>query len=196
MMSLSEPDITLLLSSLSKGDGEGLGQVMTLVYRELHAIAARHMRRERRDHTLRTTALVNEACMRLLVADVSFENRAHLLAFASTAMRRILVDHARASMRNKRGGKMEKIPLQSAESREALRLWADPAEILDLNQALDRLALQDDRKARLMEMHYFGGMNCDEVAAVLTVSVATVNRDLKLARAWLRRELNAVESGA
>jgi len=139
-MSLPEPDITLLLSSLSKGDGEGLGQVMTLVYRELHAIAARHMRRERLDHTLRTTALVNEACMRLLVADVSFESRAHLLAFASTAMRRILVDHARASARNKRGGKMEKITLQSAESQEALNLWTDPAEILDLNQALDRLA--------------------------------------------------------
>jgi len=195
-MSLPEPDITLLLSSLSKGDGEGLGQVMTLVYRELHAIAARHMRRERLDHTLRTTALVNEACMRLLVADVSFESRAHLLAFASTAMRRILVDHARASARNKRGGKMEKITLQSAESQEALNLWTDPAEILDLNQALDRLALQDDRKAKLMEMHYFGGMNCDEVAAVLTVSVATVNRDLKLARAWLRRELSVPESVA
>jgi len=86
--------------------------------------------------------------------------------------------------------------LQSAESQEALNLWTDPAEILDLNQALDRLALQDDRKAKLMEMHYFGGMNCDEVAAVLTVSVATVNRDLKLARAWLRRELSVPESVA
>jgi len=195
-MSLPELDITSLLSSLSRGDGEGLGKVMTLVYRELHSIAARHMRRERPDHTLRTTALVNEACMRLLVADVSFESRAHLFAFASTAMRRILVDHARASTRKKRGGKMEKITPQSAENQEALNVWTDPAEILDLNQALDRLALQDERKAKLLEMHYFGGMNCDEVAAVLTISVATVNRDLKLARAWLRRELNVHEARA
>jgi RNA polymerase sigma factor (TIGR02999 family) len=195
-MMTRDPDITALLQSLHDGDSVGLGQVLALVYEQLHRLASRYMRHERIDHTLRTTALVHEACLRIFSSEMSFENRVHLLAVASTAMRRILVDHARTVQRGKRGGGAEKLSLEAVENEQALLLWTDPAQILDLNEALEQLALQDARKARLMEMHYFGGLTCDEAAVALAVSVATVNRDLKLARAWLRQALNAPVSVA
>ena len=195
-MTARNPEITALLQSLHDGDSVGLGQVLALVYEQLHHLASRYMRHERIDHTLRTTALVNEACLRIFSSEITFENRVYLLAVAATAMRRILVDHARTVRRGKRGGGAEKLSLEIVKNEQALLLWTDPAQILYLNEALDQLELQDARKARLMEMYYFGGLTCDEAAVALSVSVATVNRDLKLARAWLRQSLDAPVSAA
>lgn len=184
-------DITALLRARSAGDRDAVDLITPLVYAQLHELAAQYMRRERPGHTLRTTALVHEAYLRLVSSDVSFQDRAHFLAIAATTMRHILIDHARTAHSSKRGGGAAKIVLESNETAEALLVQSAPEAILDLNRALEQLARQDERKAKLLEMYYFGGLSCDESAAVLMVSVATVNRDLRIARAWLQQTLTA-----
>jgi RNA polymerase sigma factor (TIGR02999 family) len=188
----SEPghDVTGLLHAWRSGDPAALDQLMPLVYGQLHALARRYMRQEEPGHTLNTTALVHEAYLRLFNSEISVEDRAHFFALAARMMRRILVDHARAAHRQKRGGKdARRMPIEEAEGEASFLATAREPDILDLDAALERLFQQDERKGRLMEMIYFAGLNCDEAAAVLSVSVATVNRDLQFARAWLRHEL-------
>ena len=158
---------------------------MPLVYAELHSLAQRRMQLERPDHTLQPTALVHEAFLRLAGGDVNVNDRVHFFALAASTMRRVLVDHAKSRRRDKRGGGAVAVSLD-----DALQVGAEPDEdILALDEALAELGTQDPRKARVIELHYFGGLNYDEIAATLDVGVATVNRDLRFAKAWLRKRL-------
>ena len=182
-------EVTGLLTAWSQGDGAALEELTRLVYEELRRLAHHYMKRQRPDHTLQTTALVNEAYLRLAQQDhPSFANRAHFLAVAATAMRQILVDHAKASLRQKRGGGVREVSLDEAAlvSPEPMR------EILELNDALERLATLDSRKARVVELRYFGGLEQDEIAEVLQVSTVTVRRDWVFSRAWLYSALGNV----
>jgi RNA polymerase sigma factor (TIGR02999 family) len=187
-MTEANSQITQLLGAWRSGDSDALDQLMPLVYEQLRVLASRYMRKERTDHTLRATALVHEAFLKLLEADVGFEDRMHFLAIAAITMRRILVESARSHRSAKRGGGAEKVVLDDAI------LISQPVgiDVLDLDAALTRLGKQDQRKARLIELTYFGGMSAEEAAAVLEISTATVNRDLKLARAWLQHELTGI----
>jgi RNA polymerase sigma factor (TIGR02999 family) len=188
---LAEPtpgprEVTRLLVAWSEGDRAALSELTQLVYQELRRLAHHYMQRQPGGHTLQTTALVNEAYLRLVNQEQpSFANRAHFLAVAATAMRQILVDHARAAMRQKRGGGTQQLALDEVAvvSPEPVR------ELVDLNDALDRLATIDARKARVVELTYFGGLSRDEIAEVLEVSAVTVRRDWVFARAWLFSEL-------
>lgn len=191
-MNSPNPEITRLLQAWRSGDDSAVEQLFGLVYEQLRTIAARYMHRERPDHTLRTTALVHEAYLRLLGSEVDWVDRSHFLAVSSLTMRRILVDHARTNQRQKRGSNGQKLSLDDAEKESALRLYQDDADILDLNLALERLEKQDQRKAKLLELIYFGGLNYEEAALVLTVSTSTVSREARFARAWLRNELDAI----
>jgi RNA polymerase sigma factor (TIGR02999 family) len=158
-----------------------------LVYDELHRLAARHMRGERVGHTLQTSALVNEAYLRLAGnAEIQWQDRAHFFAVAAQAMRRILVDHARRRGNQKRGGGAPKIALD-----EALIISAERAvEVVALDDALARLAEIDQRKSRLVELRFFGGLSIEEAAEVLKVSPGTAMRDWTFTKAWLRREIS------
>ncbi len=191
-MTSPDHDITRLLHAWRSGDNAAYDQLFTLVYERLRTLASRYMHRERPDHTLRTTALVHEAYLRLLGSEMNWEDRSHFLAVAAITMRRILVDHARANQRIKRGSKDRKLSLDDVEQEASLLIHQNDADILDLDIALNRLSEQDQRKARLMELIYFGGLNCEEAATVLTISVSTVNREVKFAKAWLRRELAGI----
>jgi len=182
--------ITRLLRAWRSGESDAMDQLMPLVYDQLRSMAGHYMRKERQDHTLRPTALVHEAYLKLISLEVSWQDRVHFMALAATMMRRILVDHARTHRRVKRGSGAEKI-----EWEDALQLHQPSSnsslDMLDLDEALARLAQQDARKARVIELTYFGGMNSDEVSAALELSTATVNRDLQMGRAWLRKELSS-----
>ena len=185
---LGPQKVTQLLAAWSQGDRAALEKLTPLVYEELRQLAHHYMEGQRRDHTLQTTALVNEAYLRL--ADqkrASFENRSHFFAVAARAMRQILVNHAKAAQRQKRGGGAAKVELDEA----ALISPEQPRAILELNEALERLATLDSRKAQVVELSYFGGLKQDEIAEVLKVSTVTVRRDWIFARAWLYAELYA-----
>ena len=165
-----------------------MDDLLPLVYGELKRIAARQLRRERADHTLSSTALVHEAWLELSRLDrIKWQNRSHYLAIASQAMRRVLIDHAVAKRAQKRGGGKSPEVLD-----DAAQLLAEgrSEELLDLDQALERLAAIDGRQARIVECRFFGGMSIDETAAALELSPATVKREWALARAWLNRELS------
>lgn len=179
-------DVTLLLRAWGHGNKEALDRLAPLVYRELHRIAGRLMAGERPDHTLQATALVNEAYLRLVDAgQTNWQDRAHFFAICARAMREILVDHARSHRSTKRGGGEVRLKLE-----EGLAADASPeAKLLELDEALKRLAAQDPRKSRVVELRFFGGLSLEETAEVLNVSVKTVQRDWELARAWLHREL-------
>lgn len=180
-------EVTRLLLEWRDGDASALDRLIPLVYRELQSIASRQLGGEGTGHTLQTTALVHEAYLRLVGNDVAWTGRSHFLAVASRVMRRILVDQARARHRVKRGGNDAAITLD--ENRAAA---AEPDDtLLALHEALERLSTLDERKARIVELHHFGGLNYDEVAEVLAISPATVHRQLRLARAWLSQELRA-----
>jgi RNA polymerase sigma factor (TIGR02999 family) len=187
------PGITQLLREWSDGKGqEVLDELMPLVYEELRRQAARYLRRERAGHTLQTTALINEAYLKLVdQRQVRWQNRAHFFAIAAQAMRRILVDYARERNREKRGGaNREDLPLEEA----TLFLPAAAEKSVDLvalDEALTRLAQFDPRQARVVELRYFSGLSIDETAEVLGVSNPTVRRDWSLARAWLHGQLTA-----
>jgi RNA polymerase sigma factor (TIGR02999 family) len=191
-MNAESANLTQLLRDWRAGHPQASEQLMPLVYRQLHAIAARNMRQERPDHTLCATALVHEAYLRLAGADISWQNRMHFLAVAATTMRRILVDHAKARLRAKRGGGAPETSLDAITLNQVAAAGPnDPVDILDLDRALALLSKQDARKAQLLELFYFAGVDCEEAAGVLEISIATVNRDLRLARAWLRHALQS-----
>jgi len=178
-------DITRLLQSWGNGNKDALDQLMPVVYGELRKLAQRCLYSERPDHSLRATALVNEVYLRLVRSDVAFDDRIHFYALASRMLRRILVDHARNQKRDKRGGNAQRIPLD-----EAVVFSAETSpEILELDEALKRLAQHDQRKADLIELLFFGGLTYDEAAEALKISPATVHRELTFAKAWLYREL-------
>ncbi|MGH7701170.1 MAG: sigma-70 family RNA polymerase sigma factor [Gemmatimonadales bacterium] len=180
-------EVSGLLLAWRSGDRAALDRLMPLVYDELHAIAARHLRGEGSGHTLQTTALIHEAYLRLIGADVRWEGRVHFFAVAARIMRRILVDHARARGRAKRGGGVRPVSLE-----DGLTVVPEPsADIIALDEALQRLSAFDERKGRAVELHYFGGLTYEETAVALNVSPATVDRELRLAKAWLYRELGA-----
>jgi RNA polymerase sigma-70 factor, ECF subfamily len=178
--------MTLLLRQWGGGDKAALDELMPVVYDQLHRLAARCLRSENPNHTLRATALVNEAYLRLIDFDVPWQDRIHFFAVSARLLRRILVDHAKASKRQKRGGGVAAITLDEA-------LIVGPqisAGLLDLDEAMQRLAAQDQRKSEIIELLCFGGLTYDETAAALNISPATVHRELKLAKAWLHRELS------
>jgi RNA polymerase sigma factor (TIGR02999 family) len=177
--------VTRLLLEWRAGSTEALSDLMPRVYDELRRLARRFMSGERGDHTLQTTALVHEAYVHLVQADLSFRDRAHFFAVAARQMRRILVDHARARRSAKRGGG---VPLLSIDETRALDP-ARPLDVLDLDAALLRLAANDRRKAETVELRFFGGMTHEEIAEALAVSVSTVRQDLRVAKAWLLSEL-------
>ena len=180
-------DVTLLLRAWGDGNKEALDRLAPLVYRELHQIAARLMASERANHTLQTTALVNEAYLRLVDArQVSWQGRAHFFAICARAMRQILVDHARSRGSAKRGGGE-----MAVELGEGLAANASPeASLLELDEALKRLEALDPRKSQVVELRFFGGLSVEEAAEALNISTETVRRDWKLAQAWLHRELS------
>jgi RNA polymerase sigma-70 factor (ECF subfamily) len=184
---VSQQRVTELLTRWSQGDDAALAELTPLVYEELRRLAHRQMGGERPDHTLQTTALVNEAYLHL--ADQSnprWQNRAHFFAVAARSMRRILVSYARSQRSEKRGGGALKIELDEA----ALVSPEESREILDLHEARERLAALDSRKAQVVELKYFGGLNYDEMAEVLKISPVTVRRDWRFAKAWLYAQLH------
>ena len=179
-------DITGLLLRWSDGDRDALEDLLPLVERELHHLAHYYMRRERGDHTLQTTALINETFLRLVdQTRVRWQNRAHFFGIAAQLMRRVLLNYARDQRRQKRGGGAFHVSLSVADAVAE----EQSAELLALDEALQRLAAFDERKSRVVELRYFGGLSNDETAEVLKVSVVTVIRDWNMARAWLAREL-------
>ncbi|MET0753121.1 MAG: sigma-70 family RNA polymerase sigma factor [Pyrinomonadaceae bacterium] len=184
-------EITAMLHNLNEGKREVLDDLIPLVYRELHAQAHRYLRSERPNHTLQTTALINEAFLKLTEQkDVKWENRAHFFGLAANIMRRILVDYARAKHRVKRGGKETDLPLEDALS--VSMETADEATKIDLillDEALNKLAKKDLQQAQIVELRYFSGLTVEETAKVLSVSTMTVKRDWNTAKAWLRREI-------
>lgn len=179
--------ITDLLRRWRTGDRQALDQIMPLIQNELHARAQRLLRGDRRAQTFQPTALVNEAYVRLAgqAVNIDWSDRAHFLAVAARVMRQILVDHARAQLRHKRGGQAVRVTLQEDQS-----VTPGPdLDVLALNAAISRLAERSERKAQLVEMHFFGGLTYSELAMATEVSEATVHRELRLAKAWLRRDL-------
>ncbi len=178
--------VTELLRAWGNGDDAALEQLTPLVEAELRRLARGYMRRERRGHTLQTTALVNEAFLRLTDARrVRWEDRAHFLGISARLMRRVLVDHARSRGSRKRGGGAERVTLD-----EGLLISPEPAvDVLALDRALETLAAVDVRKSRVIELRFFGGLSVEETAEVLHVSTDTVKRDWRLAKLWLLREL-------
>ena len=185
--SVSQQRVTELLARWSHGDDAALAELTPLVYEELRRLAHRQMNAERPGHTLQTTALVNEAYLRLAdQTNPRWQNRAHFFAVAAQAMRRILVSYARSQRSQKRGGGALKVELDQA----ALVSPEESKEIVDLHEALERLATLDSRKAQVVELKYFGGLNYDEMAEVLRTSTITVRRDWRFAKAWLYTELH------
>ncbi len=182
------PYVTGLLRKWREGDESALDQLLPLVHDALHRLAHQYVNRERRGHTLQTTALVNEAYMRLVEQhDVDWESRAHFFAVSAQVMRHILVDYARRRASGKRGGAYQRVTLDGEAAVSAGR----SAEIVALDDALQALEEVNPRGCKVVELRYFGGMNNREAAAVLRVSETTVERDWRLARAWLFRELKA-----
>ncbi|HJQ37105.1 MAG TPA: sigma-70 family RNA polymerase sigma factor [Thermoanaerobaculia bacterium] len=186
---VSELPITEVLRAWEQGDDGALERLLPMVYSELRSIAARHLRSERSGHTLQPTALANEAYLRLRgLSDVPWHDRAHFFAIASRIMRRILVDHARANLAQKRGAGSPVLQVVDALQMSATSTM-DAAELIDLDRALDRLAAEEPRLSRLIELRFFGGLNIDEVSALLGCSPRTAKRDWAFARAWLLHKL-------
>lgn len=179
-------NITHLLKEWSEGDERALDELTPLVYEELRQQAARYLRKERADHSLQATALINEAFLRLIdVKNVQWQSRAHFFAIAANLMRRILVDHARRRDAEKRGGPQMRLTLD-----DAFAIATEPdVDLLAIDEALDRLAKIDEQQARVVELRFFSGLSVEETAAALGVSPKTVKRDWSVARAWLRREI-------
>src|SRR5438093_8637152 len=186
--SVSPHRMTQLLQQWSRGDSAALTELTPLVYEELHRLAHHFMEGQRPNHTLQTTALVNEAYLRLAdQTNPSWQNRAHFFAVAARAMRQILVSYARSNRAQKRGGGAVRVELDEA----ALVSPEESQEIVDLHEALERLATLDSRKAQVVELKYFGGLNYEEMAEVLKISPVTVRRDWEFAKLWLYTELRS-----
>ncbi len=179
--------VTQLLLDWSRGDRAALDELMPLVYQELRKLASAYLRSERPDHTLQPTALIHEAYLRMIGNDMpQWQSRAHFFGVAARLMRQILVEHARSRHAAKRGGDQQKISLDDAPQVFAR---TDAAELLALDDALTKLAAFDERRSRILEMRSFGGMSVEETAAALGVSDTTVKREMRLAQAWIRRQL-------
>jgi RNA polymerase sigma-70 factor (ECF subfamily) len=180
-------EVTQLLVDWGNGDPAALDRLMPLVYGELRQMARRYMSRQNPGHTLQTTALINEAFVKLVgQPDKHFQNRAHFFGVAAQAMRSILVDYARSKQYAKRGGDAPRVSLDEALTVSEERA----AEVVALDDALKELAKMDERKCRVVELRYFGGLSVEEAAEVLKVSTVTVMRDWSMAKAWLHRELS------
>jgi RNA polymerase sigma-70 factor, ECF subfamily len=181
-------DVTQLLLKWSNGSPDALSELLPLVYKELQKIAHRYLSRERSSNTLQTTALVHEAYFKLIDQNrVQWQNRAHFFGIAAQAMRRILVDNARQRLADKRGAGVEKVALE-----EGLIDVSDEraGSLINLDEALQKLAEIDPQKSQLVELRYFGGLSIEETAEVLGVSIATVNRQWRTAKAWLYKEIS------
>lgn len=179
-------EVTLLLSALTRGDTDAGRKLIHFVYEELRRLAGSYMRRERADHTLQATALVHEAYLKLVEQQsVNWQSRAHFFGVAAQLMRRILIDHARGHLRQKRGGEYKKVSLNEA----FVFSPEQSAELLAVDAALERLAKLDERQARVVELRFFGGLSVEEAASVLDVSPKTVKRDWSIAKAWLYADL-------
>lgn len=189
---LPEHDVTVLLQRMRRGDSRAASNLLPLIYQELHALAAKHMRRERPNHTLQSTVLVHEAFLQLAGSDkVDWQNRAHFFALASRVMRRVLVDHARTANAEKRPGAHQQVELDSGlEAQERV------VDLLALNEALERLETWDKRQSQIVEMRFFAGLNFEEIAEVMGISERTAKRDWTMARAWLNAELTKDPRGA
>ncbi|MDX2040458.1 MAG: sigma-70 family RNA polymerase sigma factor [Acidobacteriota bacterium] len=192
MTTPTSANVTQLLIDWRGGNNDALNQLMPLVYDELRGLAKRYLRRESASHTLQTNALVNEAYLRLVnQQNVDWQNRAHFFAIAAQVMRHLLVDHARSKQYAKRGGGAQQITLD-----EGLAISdGNQIELLSLHQALERLEQIDDRKSKIVELRYFGGLSTEETAEVLGVSEITIKREWAKAKAWLFRELSQSEVG-
>jgi RNA polymerase sigma-70 factor (ECF subfamily) len=187
------PSITSLLTKWSEGNEAALAELTPRVYRELHLLARKFLNRGRAHHTLQPTALINEAYVRMIDRSkpIQWESRSHFFGIAARLMRLILVDYARAHNAAKRGGPAGPLTLQDTM---ALSAPGHTPGIVDVHEALTRLEQTDERKARVVELHYFGGMTREEIAAALNLTVPTVKRDLRLAAAWMRRFLTTGEA--
>ena len=190
MLDNSSHQITLLLTDWSKGDEFALEQLMPLVYDELRQMAARYMSRQPSGHTFQTTELIHEAYLKLADGkEQNWQNRAHFFGVAAKAMRHILVDYARSKHSQKRGGWQERVTFTEGD----LASNGRSEEIVALDDALNQLAVLDERKSRVVEMKFFAGLNIEEIAEVLKTSPETVKRDWRFARNWLLRELSGAE---
>lgn len=189
-MASPSSDVSLLLSELSRGNQEAGEKLVPLVYEELKRLAKSYMRRERPDHTLQATALVNEAYLKLVKQNaVNWQGRSHFFGIAAQLMRRILIDHARGHLREKRGGAKEVLPLN-----EALVFSPERSEeLVKLDEALERLSKIDARQSRIVELRFFGGLSVEEAAEFLGISPKTVKRDWSVAKAWLHGELRQTD---
>jgi RNA polymerase sigma-70 factor, ECF subfamily len=182
--------VTRLLHAMQAGDADAAENLLPLVYKELHRLADGYMRRERPEHTLQPTALINEAYMRLAREEKDWKNREHFIGVAAHVMRRVLVDYARAHKAGIRSGGLKRV-----EWEEGLAMSAErPHEFLALDEAIDRLAELNPRQARVVEMRYFGGLSVEEIASVLGIAPRSVKRDWSLAKIWLFKDLR-VEAG-
>ena len=176
--------ITQLLQQWRNGEGQALDELTPMIYAELHRLASHHMRMEDRGHLLQTTALVHEAFLRLVGADVDYQDRDHFFSLASRLMRRVLVDLARRRKTDKRGGGVSALELDEQQ------VAIEPNEaILELDQALQDFARIDPRKAEVIELRYFGGLQVAEIVSIVGRSIATVERDLRIGKAWLKRHM-------
>lgn len=180
--------VTRLLSAWRSGDSNALERLTPLIYEELRSRARRYMRRERAGHTLQATAVVHEAFVKLVEMNVSWQDRAHFFAVAARQMRRILVDHAKSRLREKRGGTTTS-PLDDLETLDSLPISAGEIDVLEIDEALGRLATENSRLAEIVELHYFGGLTYQELSETLKISEATVDRELRLAKAWVLRQI-------
>jgi RNA polymerase sigma factor (TIGR02999 family) len=189
-MESREPNITHLLENWRNGDERALSELIPLVYDELRSVASRHMRRENPGHTLQTTALVHEVYVKMVDADVSWQNRVHFFAVAAKMVRRLLVDHAKTKRRLKRGGDAVHTSLDQAAS-----ITPEPADLLDVHDALTRLGEFDPKKSEIIELLFFGGLTQEESSEALGMPLRTLEREVRLAKAWLYRELRKGEAG-
>ncbi len=190
-MADSTSQVTQLLEAWRNGDSNAAAKLMPLVYDELKQIAQRYMSRERAGHTLQATALVNEAYLRVMKQqECGWKDRLHFIAVASQMMRRLLVDHARLRAKVKRGAGWDRISLAAVD----VAAPAQAVDVLELHGALDRLAALDPRKAQVVELRYFGGLNVEEIAEALEIAPITVKREWAKAKAWLYNELNPGET--
>jgi RNA polymerase sigma-70 factor, ECF subfamily len=181
--------VTRLLSAWRSGDSRALERLTPLIYEELRERARHYMRRERPGHTLQATAVVHEAFVKLVEMNVSWQDRAHFFAVAARQMRRILVDHAKARYRSKRGGTTTTNSIEELQAQESGPVTSGEIDVLEIDEALERLAGHNPRLADIVELHYFGGLTYQELSETLKISEATVDRDLRLAKAWILKQI-------